>query len=339
MEFPTLKFPKPHGKLEARMKYELGLLDPDGFAATYFETLKQAEKEMETVYSYYENEDSWRTDEVDGKVASCTLINKEHMKIREKIDHKMQKYLLSHDGRIDLWPDGSGFRVLCREETKFYFHYFGHRYSETYYNHYDEVRRTGSDLVYRNEYVSSLKPGLDHENRDTAPESPNYKPYKTEEKKAKMEEKAKMGKETVKESHTTCIVAAVAGVLLFLVMVSLLVNRVFGVEGPVTQLIGSDFPELHTFCLVLSALGVWACITQYLNHRDYKRASEKDLQAYEEYLAGPYEQELNAEKEQEARKTEAWNRDNAFAGEWHRAWFEWARQVGDLPEDAEKAES
>lgn len=51
MDFPTLKFPEPHGKMEARRKYELGLLDPDGFAAAYFKTPEHAEANVRTNYT------------------------------------------------------------------------------------------------------------------------------------------------------------------------------------------------------------------------------------------------------------------------------------------------
>lgn len=317
MEFPTLKFPKPHGKLEARTRYELGLLDPDGFAATYFDTLKRAEEEMRTGYGYYEGYK---------KEAICERINEEYQIIRKKIDRKMQDYLLSHDGRIDFWPDGSGSHVLSAEIYEFYFHYFGPPYQFDYTGRF---HRCSPGLWHHNEYVSALKPGSDQ--------------YKADEKKEllkkRMDGSKRLAKDTRKHYAVKVAVLAVAGFLLSFVAVSLLLNLLFDVQGPVMRLLtfGGEIRITLTARIVflaLSVLGVWGCIGKYLENRDFKNGGKEQEREYLEYINGPYERELNAEKEREAQKTQARKRDIKLAEEWHRAWFEWAKQVGDFPKDA-----
>lgn len=331
MEFPTLKFPKPHDRLEARKKYELGLLDPDGFAATYFDTLKRAEEEMKLGYAYEKSEDDWwRAEASNKKEAYCKRVNEEHKNIREKIDRKMQNYLLSHDGRIDFWPDGSGFQVLSAEYDTFYFHYFGPTYETSYLNFSDKAHRWRPGLEYFNMYVSAISPGS--------------KQYKADEKKEflkkRMDESKSLAKDIGKHYSVKVAALAIVGLLLSFVAVSLLLNLLFDVQGPVMRLLtagGTVTPTLKSriIFLVLSIVGVWGCIGKYLENRDFKSGGKEEEQEYQEYINGPYERELNAEKEREARKTQAQKKDIKLAEEWHRAWFEWAKQVGDAPPDVE----
>lgn len=337
MEFPNLKFPEPHGKLEARMRYELGQLDPDGFAATYFDTLKRAEEQVETDYSYryYEHEDSWKVTEIERRKAQaeafCDKTNEEYKKIRKKIDQTMQEYLLSHDGRIDFWPDGSGFHVLSAEGNAFHFHYFGSIYSRDYSSVDVKVSRFGSEMTYQNEYHS---PKMSGSNK-----------YNADDKLERLRKEAERGKEMTEYTHGACIMGVIGAFLLAAVFVCILANLLFSAETPVTSLLiavsnfiedegagGNPYPTLRIVCLVLSVLGVWGGIAQYFVYRDFKKKWKECEQAYEAYRCGPYQQELAVEQEREARKTETRKKDIAFAKAWHDAWFEWAKSVGDTPE-------
>lgn len=257
-----------------------------------------------------------------------------------KIDQKTQNYLLRHDGQIDFWPDGSGFHCLSTDGDKFYFHYFGSAYETEYSSYsiyYDHAHRRMPGLEYHNEYVSDAKPA-----------STEYKVDKTKESLKEQMNRARSLARDIEKSYRARVIALVfAGIFRAFVIVSILANLLFGVEGPITFLLTvvskwmldegfslDPYLGLCIICLVLSPLGIWGCIAEYFNNRDYIKAAEKAEQAYREYVDGHYEEEMNANKEKAAETTQTRKNDIEMASDWHRVWFEWAKQVGDCPEDA-----
>lgn len=143
-KIPTLKAPKPHGKLEAREKHALGLLDPDGFAATYFAALEKAESEEHVGLSYRESRNKKFEQE-----NVCNTVNREYHYTRAQVAKRMMRYLTEHDGQVDYWPDCSGTHTLSSsDDDTFTFHYFSDKYTVAD----GGIRRASRGLVYHNAY-------------------------------------------------------------------------------------------------------------------------------------------------------------------------------------------
>lgn len=90
----------------------------------------------------------------------CRTVNTYHDKLREKLDLKMQEYLLAHNGVIDSWPDPASLvsRTFTRTgKTPFVFDYFGEDYVS---DEFGDVARRSPDLIYRNAYKYPAKKPL-----------------------------------------------------------------------------------------------------------------------------------------------------------------------------------
>lgn len=322
MAYPTLKFPAPHGKMDARRKYELGLLDPHGFAAAYFEAVKDAERHINTNFSFSHYGFDVKRHALEG---ACKNFNQEHDKMRQYIARKLQRYLLTHDGRIDMWPDDAGNMVLSFEGRKAYFHYFSKNY---YVGHseiddeYDTLEQHKPILTYRSGFVSDIHPG-----------SAAHKP---EEKSAEMKEKVKKLEEMAKHTHNDFVASLVGGILLIFVILSLLSSLFFKTGGPVIwvlTILSNGFlkappgPVLHILCMAICLLGIWGCVGQYLTYRDFKRDFEKAEQEYSAYMKNDFQRQKEEDETQKAEQERARAEDIAFAEEWQRAWFEWFKSA------------
>ena len=87
------------------------------------------------------------------KAASvCVAINGYHERLRRRLDHKMQQYVLDHGGVIDSWPDPVSTWTKSSdlaEGTQFVFDYFGEDYTADLFG---GASRRSPNLIYRNTY-------------------------------------------------------------------------------------------------------------------------------------------------------------------------------------------
>lgn len=341
MGFPTLKLPEPHDKMEARKRYELGLLDPDGFAATYFKVVEDAEAKYDMKYVsqsiVYEHDGKQvETDVIHDRKSVSDVINRNFEKVRKAIDMKMTEYLRTHDGRIDFWPDCSGTRVLVYEEEdslsraliprEFRFHYFGGNYGDL------------SRQTYRLSYCNGYR----------VDDDPNYN--KAEERRRQLKKDIKKAEDDA--SPVFGVLTCIAAVYLIYMAVTMLLSLFLPIDQALIGLADTakampeswwstllellstaiaipgyarqvSFIESGTFIfliIVCFAVSLFLFLLSGSLRGNIKKCKADKL-AYDAFI----ESEEYKEGARYAKEAAA------FAEEWHRAWFEWAKRVGDLP--------
>lgn len=127
MSLPTtIKEPAPHGREDALARYRLGLLDEDGFAATYFKALDNAERCVDTRYSHkHDYNEYFDRDNQDRATESVVeTINREFGKIERTVVEALDECVEKNNGVIDMWPDPNGLAVFSTGKESFQFHFF-----------------------------------------------------------------------------------------------------------------------------------------------------------------------------------------------------------------------
>lgn len=325
-----MKLPEPHGKADAWERYALGLLEPDGFAATYFRAVEEAEDKADMGYSYKHSfkEGDEASNQERQIEAACKTINDRFLEMRWAVDSVMQRYLLEHDGRVDMWPEPRGRHVFSVEYLSFQFHLFGNDFES---NAGLSVRRK--------------KPAYSCEPLETDMEK--HWIGKAEIQKRKLEDREYSLKKKAAKERKNCRIWLIVGGLLAAAALLIAANMAFDIKEPLTVLLSvisrvcseqglgvELFPILRIVCLILCALGViqsaGACA-------EYRKALKKAREAERErrdYVGGQYV--LDAE-EDERRKPAVLleqRQEREFYNQWRSAWFEWAVRVGDIPKDA-----
>lgn len=122
---------------------------PGTFAHAFHTALAEIEDSPQGNLTAHYNEDNSSSQ----KAASvCATINGYHERLRRRLDHRMQQYVLDHGGVIDSWPDPVSVWSKSSdlvEGTRFVFDYFGEDYTADLFG---GASRRSPDLIYRNTY-------------------------------------------------------------------------------------------------------------------------------------------------------------------------------------------
>lgn len=330
MAVPALKVPGPHGRTDAWERYRCGQLDKDGFAATFFRTLLEGEEKIDIQYSYrhsfgegYDLSNANRQME-----AACKEVNKEFNILDMRLNAVLQQYLLEHDGVVDLWPEPCGRAAFSLGETIFRFHFFGNEY---------EPRSGGLAGRKKPEYLCEPV-GTDVEKGWVG---------KAEIQKHKLGDKAYDLKKKASAEKRRCRLWVVLGGCLLLVGLLVLANLLFGLPEPVTGLLAlisralrgqglsvELFPILRIAILVLCALGLLESFGACSLYRKARGAAAKAAREYKDYCDGQYARDLAQDEAGKQAAIEEKRQRLAFYNQWRKAWFDWARWVGDIPGSA-----
>lgn len=121
---------------------------PGTFAHAFHTALAEIEDSPQGNLTAYYNEGNSSSQ----KAASvCVTINGYHERLRRRLDHRMQQYVLDHGGVIDSWPDPVSVWTKSSdlvEGTQFVFDYFGEDYTADLLG----ASRRSPNLIYRNTY-------------------------------------------------------------------------------------------------------------------------------------------------------------------------------------------
>lgn len=292
------------------------------------------------------------------KKAHCDAINSYQGVFRAHMADWMQQYILSHGGKVDSWPDTatsivSVFRELPEDEIAF--DYFGADYTVFPDGH---VGRETPDLVYRNHYsYSAATPYTNLQKEKNRLEQEKAKP-----KKDKTDTSLFLRVLSLLGA-LYCVFALfiTLGEVFFGIGDSVIaLNESAGDNAPLA--IGTFLLALplHLYSFVLAIfsslssgvtiaftvilLGAWVlgavvCLltfssyqakakssaAQWNKDREDHARSESSRKAALQDLANSPEKWEKAQREEEAEKAKKAEME-AFAEEWHRAWFEWARR-------------
>ena len=349
-EYPKLKFPA-HQTLEAA---HMARLDTSGesFAKAVYAAMRSGEADGDKWIDGFRNESYFF--EYD---RLANTVNHAYDLVRMRICAAAEKYLLAHDGVVDVWPDavGEGVHQFSRKDAetgKVYpvgtvvFDYFGDDYVEKL----GTLRRKKKGFVYRNGRVNKYN-GIDGHAAAVK---------KSKELKQEMEEA---------EGRTNALAELgmlVGGPYLALGTLCLLACMFFGFGGVISGLFSSlegmpgDSPArtllqilyivvflpgilygwiallsgklywiLTVLLLLVCAGGAVLCFLGYREFHEFSVLAKQAKKAWRAYIESDEYTLLMREN----RETLAEN--TAFAEEWQRAWYNWVCSVRKAPDSSE----
>ena len=292
------------------------------------------------------------------KKAHCDAINSYYAGLRAHMADWMQQYILAHGGKVDSWPDPATSLYSTFEQLpgdKITFDYFGADYMVFPDGHVD---RETPDLVYRNEYRYAAKtPYQDLQKEKKFLERKIVKPKKDK------ADTSLLVRILALLGALYCVFAVLItlGEVFFGIGDSVIaLNESAGDNAPlafatfllalplhVYSFVPAIFSSLSTgvtiaFTVIL--LGAWVlgavvCLLTFSSYQAKAKSSaaqwNKDKENYTrsesnrktalQNLENSPEKWEQAQREEEAEKARQSEMD-AFAEEWHRAWFDWACQ-------------
>lgn len=275
--------------------------------------------------------------------ASDSEINKERLikanrhfaAMRQSGAQAIQEYLLAHDGVADFWPvHGLEFSYAYRHQKgeRYTYDYFGDDYELTWQ---DEVRRKSDKLIYRNDFKF-------YGTRE-------YQRLKSKEQEL---ERACKGASYKSGGFLSVVYGAGLGYCLF-ALLTILADMAFGASSLLAGLLESvqagdsifhkvmqvvcsllAFPSsLHWFMksnlhgglywgalvmvLVVLASAIFLLFLHFKAARGDGGQAKKAQRAYRSFVKSADYKRIVAENEAERQRQEA------FAEQWHRAWYDW----------------
>jgi len=277
-------------------------------------------------------------DEVVVTKDECTTFNLLFDNMRGVAAHTIQEYLIQHKGVVDAWPVWSAkcsYSIMGQKGEKYAFDYFGDTYEVT---EKGEVRRKSDKFIYRNEYKFHG--------------TPEYQ--KITDRKNELKSRLEVAR------HQYSLLYHVGGAALFGYMLLAIANIVadmafgfgsilakffdavqaatagnfLGKAAQVVQFILMLPVYLHMLLkhflggrtaywvaavLLLGICAMLACFvwTYYKSYRPKAKEVRQAKRKYQELVGSQEYKRVLKENEEERKKQEA------FAEEWHRAWYDW----------------
>ena len=356
-EYPKLKFPQQQTLERAQMERWYG--SGESFAGTVYAAMRDGEKEANKEIGSF----SWRNDSHFYALESlATTVNGAYDLVRSKICDAAEKYLLEHDGIIDVWPDavGEGVHQLTREDAEtektypvgtFIFEYFGDDYVEKLGG---LLRRKKENFVYRSGlYTKGSYWTLDRAISEDSPKSKKLK-KEMEEAQGKTNSLATLGTLVgipYFALGALCILAcmffgfgdvitallaslermpadsALRTVLNILYIVAFLPGILYGC---IAMLEGKLYWILTVLLLLACAGGAVLCFFGYREFHELSVLARQAKKEYRDYMGN------EKYKTQMREKREALTKQAEFAEEWQRAWYDWICSVRKAPDTTEE---
>lgn len=325
----------------------------ESFAGAVYTAMRTAEEEADHWIAKFQNDSYFF--EYDRLAA---LVNDAHCSIRSHICEAAEKYLLAHDGVIDVWPDTRGesvhqFSYKDRETDKkvpvgtVAFDFFG----DDYVGKLNFLRRKKKGFVYRNEHVNKYTQTVDYIAASTRRKQLKKEMEETRNRTNALAELGTLLGIGYLTLCTLCVLACMffgfADVIMGLfdsletmpsdslarnlLMILYIVAFLPGILCSWLAMLPSKiYWTLTVLLLILCAGGAVLC---FFGHRELHAATVLADKAEKEYrnFVGSTEYK---EAKQNDRDTIAKN--TAFTEEWQRAWYDWVCSVRTAPETAEE---
>lgn len=288
------------------------------------------------------------------KKAHCDAINSYYAGLRAHMADWMQQYILAHGGKVDSWPDPATSLYSTFEQLpgdKITFDYFGADYMIFPDGHVD---RETPDLVYRNEYRYAAK--TPYQNLLFLQ---NWLKQKSAKDRGKKQNTSLFLRILSILGAVYCVFAvlitlgevffgignsvialnesagdngwmAVGTMLLALPLY--LYSFVQAIFSDISPALGVVFTVILVGAWVLGAVVCWSVFHSYQQAaKEWKQEQKRWAKAEEDRKKSLNSLQNSPEEWAKAQKTEAEEQAKkaemeAFAEEWHRAWFDWACQ-------------